>query len=194
MKNQSLKFQNFQSFIISEDSGSYLNDLINSDTCHSFSTNNVSTNYCNYFADNMTISGLLGLTSTALFKLTQVKDNILHNPYLNYSIVYNLVNDPNFFQIDVYFRNFIYYGYKLILLIMQNYFTILVNYQKKILLIILCIFIALILINFLLVWEKIEKKINTLEIDTYKLFSILPLRFVNDYKHLLDYLKIKANA
>ena len=194
LKNQSLKFQNFQSFIISEDSGSYLNDLINSDTCHSFSTNNVSTNYCNYFADNMTNSGLLGLTSTALFKLTQVKDNILHNPYLNYSIVYNLVNDPNFFQIDVYFRNFIYYGYKLILLIMQNYFTILVNYQKKILLIILCIFIALILINFLLVWEKIEKKINTLEIDTYKLFSILPLRFVNDYKHLLDYLKIKANA
>jgi len=189
LNNQSLVFQNFQNFIITEDSQNNLNSLVNNNTCNSFNSFSLTTDFCNQFADNMTNSGLLGLSSTALYKLTQVKDNIFQNPTLNQTIINNYLNQQDFYQIDVYFRSFIYFGYRLILEIMQNYFTQMTNYYIKLLLIILCIFIALTLINFLLVWDKIEKKINSLEIDTYKLFSILPLKFVNDYKHLLDYLK-----
>ena len=166
-----------------------LNQMLVGDICTIYSNYNYSNTKCIEIEATRAQKGLNALLNEETFYITQFDQEIINNNGATINYVATTMNDTRWAISSSIFDVFIVDGFNIILMILLKSFNDLVSIHSNRLTILFTSFIVIIVINQFVVWLKIEKKIHSMETDTYKLFSIIPLRFISDYNNLSDYLK-----
>ena len=166
-----------------------LNQMLVGDICTIYSNYNYSNTKCIEIEATRAQKGLNALLNEETFYITQFDQEIINNNGATINYVATTMNDTRWAISSSIFDVFIVDGFNIILMILLKSYNDLVSIHSNRLTILFTSFIVIIVINQFVVWLKIEKKIHSMETDTYKLFSIIPLRFISDYNNLSDYLK-----
>ena len=171
-----------------------LNAIVFSDMCVVFNKVNISPLNCEAYQNTLAQSGLNPVYDFHTKTLNLVKEQILSEASnINSDLIKHFYSNKDFILCDYIFDNYIQNGYKAIRTLLLDIFTTELNSYFTSGIIFFILYVIIILFYALFVWTKIEKTILNLESDTFKIFAILPPKFVREYSELNKFLKEITN-
>lgn len=186
---------NFTNFIVKSDYISKSNDIINLlDISYLHSNRNNTDIYKKLYTSSeglieyiKSIQSPLSYTSNYLYSLSQILQN--NNTIFDASSIIQSLTDKNYITIDLIQESYINIIFKNINNYLNDSYQEYIEYKQVIFIVLFILFIIIVIVNQIFVWSSIELKVHSMKTDTYKLFSILPLRFVHEYNNMLNFLK-----
>ena len=166
-----------------------LYSFLQQDMCEVFSNHNFNINNCDAIQVSNSQKGMKPIYSQITSILTDISQTlILGYESLNSTSGLSLYQSNNYQYLSQIVDQFVIEGFDLILELLVMSYNDEIDSQLNILIVLLTLFGIVLLVNQFVVWNTISAKIHTMETDTYKLFAILPIGFIIEYKSLLDFL------
>ena len=188
----------FESEVAFSDFTSIAYDLTYYDDLYTFLQKDMCTIFTEYGHNVMNCSEVEGSNAQKGIKpiysqitsiLTDISQAILVEwEDLNYDKANALYKSNNYQYLSMIIDQFVIEGFNLILEILVRSFEDMVNYQTTLIIVFICLFGVILIINQFVVWNSISTKIHSMETDTLKLFAILPIGFITEYTSLMEFL------
>ena len=170
----------------------YYDDLytfLQKDMCTIFTAYGHAVVNCSDVEGSNAQKGIKPIYSQITSILTDISQAILVEwEELNYDKAYALYKSNNYQYLSMIIDQFVIEGFNLILEILVRSFEDMVNYQTTLIIVFICLFGVILIINQFVVWNSISTKIHSMETDTLKLFAILPIGFITEYTSLMEFL------
>jgi len=166
-----------------------INNLLFSDMCLEFDNLKIYPQNCKSYQATLAQQGLNPVWDFLTNTLTKVKQQLLSEPIITNKTISSIYANKDFLLCDYIFDNYIQSGNDAIVQISLDIYTKFMNDYEKVTIILFVVFLVVIIMYYMFIWTKYENNIHELETDTYKLFSIIPLRFIREYAELSGFLK-----
>ena len=188
--------KDFSDFVFSSKNFDFYKDLdtfLYKSMCDIFVQKNFTVVDCMKFQKLNPIEGIIaqfGIISKDLNLVkNKINEEVKRSGTIEDRIVNDLINQEVFIRTNEISLKFSYIGFELIFKLFHDSYITLSNYNLSLVIASLVLFCLITIINQLFVWNKIEQRLYTMETDTYKLFAILPLKFIIQYQNLSEFLK-----
>lgn len=167
-----------------------LYQFLQQDMCAVFESYSYTIENCNEIQDSNAQKGMKPIYSQITSILTDLTQTIQNSDLgtLNEEKGKAIYDSNNYIYVSSIFDQFVIDGFDLILDLLVRSYSDEIDTQLTILIVLLCLFGVVLGINMIVVWNTISAKIHSMETDTYRLFAILPIGFIIEYKSLMDFL------
>lgn len=184
-----IKFSDFTSLAYDLSKYDTLYDFLQRDMCTVFTNMKYNVSNCDSIQNSNAQKGIKPIYSQITSILTDLSQTIISKGnQMTEGEATSMYNSSNFQYLSMIIDKFVIEGFNLVLELLHLSYKDDIISQNKILIVMLCLFIVILMINQVVIWNNISAKIHSMETDTYKLFSILPIGFITEYPSLLEFL------
>jgi len=169
-----------------------LKSLLDIKVCDNFKKYNTTSDNCDYYEGILNQKGLNSVINLMVNHLNEMYSLLItQKKYISHDQAIQLYNSDGNVTPDILYIHFINNGFDCIIKILMKSVDIAIQTTQTELLALFILFIISMLFNLIYVWKFINKTYTDLELDTFRVFSILPNTFIKkEYGGIIEFIKM----